>query len=248
MTNNIYFIANWKMYGTTSSLNSLNKLINLSKLKKYNKAKIIYFPPFTLIKDFIKKFSKSKILVGGQNCHEIEDYGSFTGSISPKMLKDLGCKFVILGHSENRTSGESDHVINKKIRSALNKNLKIIFCIGETLKEKRKKLTHSILKKQINRGLKGVKNFQNILIAYEPVWSIGTGIIPKDEELKTNVRKIIKLISKRTKIKLPILYGGSVNSNNISSLKNIIGINGFLVGSASQSTKKFIDIIKKTIN
>ncbi len=248
MTNNIYFIANWKMYGTTSSLNSLNKLINLSKLKKYNKAKIIYFPPFTLIKDFIKKFSKSKILVGGQNCHEIEDYGSFTGSISPKMLKDLGCKFVILGHSENRTSGESDDDINKKIRSALNKNLKIIFCIGETLKEKRKKLTHSILKKQINRGLKGVKNFQNILIAYEPVWSIGTGIIPKDEELKTNVRKIIKLISKRTKIKLPILYGGSVNSNNISSLKNIIGINGFLVGSASQSTKKFIDIIKKTIN
>ena len=248
MTNNIYFIANWKMYGTTSSLNSLNKLINLSKFKKYNKAKIIYFPPFTLIKDFIKKFSKTKISVGGQNCHEIEDYGSFTGSISPKMLKDLGCKFVILGHSENRTSGESDYDINKKIHSALNKNLKIIFCIGETLKEKRKKLTHSILKKQINRGLKGVKNFQNILIAYEPVWSIGTGIIPKDEELKTNVRKIIKLISKRTKIKLPILYGGSVNSNNISSLKNIIGINGFLVGSASQSTKKFIDIIKKTIN
>ena len=201
-----------------------------------------------MIKDFIKKFSKTKILVGGQNCHEIEDYGSFTGSISPKMLKDLGCKFVILGHSENRTLGESDYDINKKIRSALNKNLKIIFCIGETLKEKRKKLTHSILKKQINRGLKGVKNFQNILIAYEPVWSIGTGIIPKDEELKMNVRKIIKLISKRTKIKLPILYGGSVNSKNISSLKNIIGISGFLVGSASQSTKKFIDIIKKTIN
>jgi len=248
MTNNIYFIANWKMYGTTSSLNSLNKLINLSKLKKYNKAKIIYFPPFTLIKDFIKKFSKTKISVGGQNCHEIEDYGSFTGSISPKMLKDLGCKFVILGHSENRTSGESDYDINKKIHSALNKNLKIIFCIGETLSEKRKKLTHSILKKQINRGLKGVKNFQNILIAYEPVWSIGTGVIPKDQELKINVSKIIKLISKRTKIKLPILYGGSVNSKNISSLKNIIGISGFLVGSASQSTKKFIDIIKKTIN
>ncbi len=248
MTNNIYFIANWKMYGTTSSLNSLNKLINLSKLKKYNKAKIIYFPPFTLIKDFIKKFSKTKISVGGQNCHEIEDYGSFTGSISPKMLKDLGCKFVILGHSENRNSGESDYDINKKIHSALNKNLKIIFCIGETLTEKRKKLTHSILKKQINRGLKGVKNFQNILIAYEPVWSIGTGTIPKDQELKINVRKIIKLISKRTKIKLPILYGGSVNSKNISSLKNIIGISGFLVGSASQSTKKFIDIIKKTIN
>ena len=84
MTNNIYFIANWKMYGSTSLLNSLNKLINLSKLKKYNKSKIIYFPPFTLIKDFIKKFSKTKISVGAQNCHHIQDYGSFTGSISPK--------------------------------------------------------------------------------------------------------------------------------------------------------------------
>ncbi len=248
MTNNIYFIANWKMYGSTSSLNSLNKLINLSKLKKYNKAKIIYFPPFTLINDFIKKFSKSKISVGGQNCHQHEDYGSFTGSISPKMLKDLGCQFVILGHSENRTLGESDHVINKKIRSALNKNLKIIFCIGETLKEKRKKATHSVLRKQINRGLKGVKNCQNILIAYEPVWSIGSGLIPKSEALEINVRKIRKLISKKTKFKLPILYGGSVNSQNITSLKNITGISGFLIGSASQSSKKFIDIIKKTIN
>ena len=248
MTNNIYFIANWKMYGSTSSLNTLNRLINLSKLKKYNKAKIIYFPPFTLIKDFIKKFSKTKVSVGAQNCHEIEDYGPFTGSISPKMLKELGCKFVILGHSENRTSGESDHDINKKIHSALNKNLKIIFCIGETLIEKRKKLTHSILKKQINRGLKGVRNFKNILIAYEPVWSIGTGVTPKDKELKMNVAKINKLISKRTKFKLPILYGGSVNNKNISSLKNIIGISGFLVGSASHSSKKFIDIIKKTIN
>jgi len=248
MTNNIYFIANWKMYGSTSSLNTLNRLINLSKLKKYNKAKIIYFPPFTLIKDFIKKFSKTKVSVGAQNCHEIEDYGPFTGSISPKMLKELGCKFVILGHSENRTSGESDHDINKKIHSALNKNLKIIFCIGETLIEKRKKLTHSILKKQINRGLKGVRNFKNILIAYEPVWSIGTGVTPKDKELEMNVAKINKLISKRTKFKLPILYGGSVNNKNISSLKNIIGISGFLIGSASQSSKKFIDIIKKTIN
>ena len=248
MTNNIYFIANWKMFGSTSSLNSLNRLINLSKLKKYNRAKIIYFPPFTLINDIIKKLNKTKISVGGQNCHHIEDYGSFTGSISPKMLKDLGCKYVILGHSENRTAGETDKDINKKIRSALNRKLKIVFCIGETLKEKRKKLTYSVLKKQINKGLKGVKNYQNFLIAYEPVWSIGTGLIPKDKELESNINKIKKLISQKTKKKLPILYGGSVNNRNISNLKNITGISGFLVGSASQSSKKFIDIIKKTIN
>ncbi len=248
MTNNIYFIANWKMYGGVTSLSSLNKLINLSKLKKYYKAKIIYFPPFTLIQNFVNKFEKSKISVGGQNCHYVEDYGSFTGSISSKMLKDLGCKYVILGHSENRTSGETDYVINQKIKSALNKNLKVVFCIGESLSEKRKKVTFSVLKKQINKGLNGIKNYHNILIAYEPVWSIGTGIIPKEKELELNVSKISKLISKKTKIKLPILYGGSVNNKNISNLKNITGISGFLVGSASQSSKKFIDIIKKTIN
>jgi len=248
MTNNIYFIANWKMYGSTSSLYSLNKLINLSKFKKYNNAKIIYLPPFTLIQNFINKFKRTKISVGGQNCHHVEDYGSFTGSISPKMLKDLGCKYVILGHSENRAAGEKDNNINKKIRSALNKNLKIVFCIGETLKQKRKNVTLSVLKGQINKGLKGVKNYKNILIAYEPVWSIGTGIIPKDKELEFNVGKIKKLISQKTKIKLPILYGGSVNNKNINNLKNIRGISGFLVGSASQSSKKFVDIIKKTIN
>ncbi len=248
MTNNIYFIANWKMHGSKSSINSLNKLINLSKLKKYKKAKIIYFPPFTLIHSFVNKLKKSKISVGGQNCHHIEDYGSFTGSISPKMLKDLGCEYVILGHSENRMTGDTDNDINAKIRSALNKNLKIIFCIGETLKEKRKKITYLILKKQINKGLRGVNNFKNIIIAYEPVWSIGTGFIPKDTELELNVSKIRNIISKKTKYKMPILYGGSVNEKNISNLKNITGIKGFLVGSASQSSKKFIDIIKKMIN
>ena len=248
MTNNIYFIANWKMYGSTSTLSSLNKLINLSKQKKYNTAKIIYFPPFTLIYNFMNKFKKTKISIGGQNCHHIENYGSFTGSISPKMLKELGCRYVIIGHSENRTAGETDANINKKILSALNKNLKIVFCIGETLKEKRKKITHTILKNQINKGLKGIKNYKNILIAYEPVWSIGTGVIPKNNELETNVSNIRKILSKKTSVKLPILYGGSVNDKNISNLKNIRGIKGFLVGSASQNSKKFIDIIKKTIN
>ena len=248
MTNNIYLVANWKMYGGPSNLKSLNKVINLRKLKKYRKANIIYFPPFTLISNLVNKFRKTNISVGGQNCHYQENYGSFTGSISPKMLKDLGCKYVILGHSENRILGETDEIINKKIQSALNKKLKIIFCIGETLSEKKSKLTFSVLKRQINKGLKRIKNFQKIIIAYEPVWSIGTGIIPKNKELETNVGKIRNIFSKKTKKKMLILYGGSVNSKNISILKNISGIDGFLIGSASQNSKKFIDIIKKTIN
>jgi len=201
MTNNIYLVANWKMYGGPSNLKSLNKVINLRKLKKYRKANIIYFPPFTLISNLVSKFKKTNISVGGQNCHYQENYGSFTGSISPKMLKDLGCKYVILGHSENRILGETDEIINKKIQSALNKKLKIIFCIGETLSEKKSKLTFSVLKRQINKGLKRIKNFQKIIIAYEPVWSIGTGIIPKNKELETNVGKIRNIFSKKTKKK-----------------------------------------------
>ena len=244
----MYFVANWKMYGNLKALNTLNKVIKFSKSKKIKKGRLIYCPPYTLISSFSKKFENCLIDIGGQNCHESEDYGSHTGFVNSKMLKSSGANYVILGHSENRKKGETDKVINHKIESAIKAKLKVIFCIGETLKEKRKEITFSVLKRQINKGLKSVKNFNNVLIAYEPVWSIGTGAIPKDKELEFNVSKIKRIISKKTRYKLPILYGGSVNNKNISNLKNIIGIKGFLVGSASQSSKKFIDIIKKTIN
>ena len=140
MTNKyIYFVANWKMFGGLNSLKSLNKVINFSKNNKNNKFKLIYCPPFTLINLFIKKLEKTKIFVGAQNCHEDIDFGPHTGSINSKMLKDLGSQYVILGHSENRANGENDNLINKKIKSALKNNLKIIFCFGETLSQRKKK-------------------------------------------------------------------------------------------------------------
>jgi len=161
------------------------------------------------------------------------------------MLKNVGAKFVILGHSENRQLGETDNLINLKIKSAIKSGLKIIFCIGETLKERRQKKTNQILKKQIEKGLKSIKNKSKIIIAYEPVWSIGTGVIPKEADLN----KTILFIKSRFVKKYPkILYGGSVNNNNVSILKKIASIDGFLIGGASQNPKKFIDIIKKTIN
>ena len=127
--------------------------------------------------------------------------------------------------------------------------LKIIFCIGETQKEKRNGLTHKVLKKQISKGLEGVKNINNILFAYEPVWSIGTGIIPKLPTLRNDINILKSFISKKYKKKnIKILYGGSVNSNNIKDLKDISTLDGFLVGGASQNAKKFIDIVKKTFN
>ena len=233
------------MFGDLRTLNTLDSVINFSKLKRKNKFKIIYCPPNTLIRPLSKRLMKTRLDVGAQNCHENENYGAFTGHVNSKMLKNAGAKYIILGHSENRQSGETDKLINLKIKSAIKAGLKIIFCIGETLKEKKNKKTNRVLTKQIDNGLRSIKNMSNIIIAYEPVWSIGTGLIPKSEDLL----KSVLFIKNRFGNKPPkILYGGSVNNNNITQLKDINLIDGFLVGGASQSSKKFIDIIRKTFN
>ena len=231
------------MYGNLSSLNTLDKVIKFSKSKEINKGRLIYCPPYTLISSFSKKFKNCQIGIGGQNCHESESFGPYTGSINSRMLKNIGAQFVIIGHSENRDKGENDKLINLKIKSALDAKLKIIFCIGETLNEKRKKKTKLILSKQIKIGLDSIKNKSNIFIAYEPVWAIGTGIIPKSKELLNTVA----FIKSKFNDKIPkVLYGGSVNPQNIKNLKEINNIDGFLIGGASQNAKKFIDIVKKT--
>ena len=245
----MYFIANWKMYGKNSSINTLNNVIKLSKISKYKKANIIYCPPYTLLHQFVKKTKKSKIVIGAQNCHNDENYGAYTGSINAKMIKDTGSKFVIIGHSDNRQAGDTNTLINLKIKSAIKQKLNIIFCIGESLKENKKKKTNVILSNQIKSGLKNIKNIDKIIFAYEPLWSIGTGVIPKSKDLENRIKVIRNFIIKNYKIKNPrILYGGSVNPDNIVSLNKIPFINGFLVGGASLDSKKFIDIIKKTIN
>tara|TARA_B100000427_G_scaffold39375_1_gene28388 strand:+ start:402 stop:1139 length:738 start_codon:yes stop_codon:yes gene_type:complete len=243
MTNKyMFFIANWKMFGDLRTLNSLDKVIKFSKINK-NKFKLIYCPPNTLIRPMSKRLKNSNLEVGAQNCHENDDYGAFTGQVNSRMLKSVGAKYVILGHSENRKTGENDNLINLKIKSAIKVGLKVIFCVGETLKEKKNKKTTQVLKKQIEKGLQSIKNKSKIIIAYEPVWSIGTGLIPKTEDLI----KSVLFIKNRFGRKSPkILYGGSVNGDNINQLKNIKSIDGFLIGGASQDPKKIIDIIKKT--
>ena len=231
------------MYGNLSSLNTLNKVIKFSKSKEIKKGRLVYCPPYTLISSFSKKFNNCQIAIGGQNCHESKHYGPYTGSVNSRMLKNIGAHFVIIGHSENREKGEDNKLINLKIKSSLEAKLKVIFCIGETLNEKRKKKTQSVLSKQIKIGLKDIKNKSNILIAYEPVWAIGTGIVPKSKDLL----KTVKFIKSKFKDKSPkVLYGGSVNPQNIKNLKEINNIDGFLIGGASQNANKFIDIVKKT--
>ena len=245
MTNKyMYFIANWKMFGGLNSLNSIHKVVKFFKTFKKNKfIKIIYCPPSTLIRPMSKKLKKTNIEVGAQNCHEQNTYGAFTGSINSIMLKNVGAKYIIIGHSENRQVGETNKLINLKIKNTLKSGLKVIFCIGETLQEKRKKITKQVLTKQIKLGLNKIKNKKNVIIAYEPVWSIGTGLIPKSNELFKTIN-FIKKKNKRNKV----LYGGSVNPKNINELKSINNIDGYLIGGASQDPKKFIDIIKKTYN
>ena len=138
------------------------------------------------------------------------------------MLKNVGAKYVIIGHSENRQAGESDKLINLKIKSAIKSGLKVIFCIGETLQQKRKKITKQVLNKQIRFGLNKIKAKHNIIIAYEPVWSIGTGVIPKKNELFETINFIKKKINKSK-----VLYSGSVNPKNINDLRTIRNIKNY---------------------
>ena len=249
MTNKLmYFIGNWKMFGDFSSIKIIKKLhkfsISFRNLRK--RYKIILCVPNTLINFFTKKIKSEYISIGAQNCHFNQKYGAFTGSVSPSMLKSVGAKYVILGHSENRSEGETNFIIKKKISSALEEGLIIIFCIGETLQERKKKNFFSVLKSQVKGSIDKKHDLNRIIFAYEPVWSIGTGVIPETQELKKTFCFIKDIIKRIFKIKKSprVLYGGSVNSKNIKLFSSISEIDGFLIGGASQSSKKFIDIIK----
>jgi triosephosphate isomerase len=212
----------------------------------YKKKKIILCVPNTLISFFNEKLKSKFISLGVQNCHYHQGYGPFTGSVNASMLKNAGAEYIILGHSENRSEGETNQLIKKKIVSALNQKLNVIFCIGESFYEKKRNKTFSVLRKQIKSSLEKNFNLNKIIIAYEPIWSIGTNKIPKMNDLKNTIKFIKNYFKKILKTKkLPkVLYGGSVNDNNISLFSSISEMDGFLIGGASQSSKKFIDIVK----
>ena len=248
MTNKLkYFIGNWKMFGDFGSFKIINKINQFSyKSKNLSKnKKIILCVPSTLIHFFNKKLKSKFISLGVQNCHYHQGYGPFTGSINASMLKKAGAEYIILGHSENRSEGETNQLIKKKIISALNQKLNIIYCIGETLKEKNKGKTFSILREQMKSSLEKKFNINKIIFAYEPVWSIGTNKIPKMDKLKKTIEFIKRDFKTNFKTKKTpkVLYGGSVNDKNIRLFSSISQIDGFLIGGASQSSKKFIDII-----
>ena len=241
-----YFIGNWKMFGVPKSINILNKINSYySKDKNRNKYRVIITPPYTLIESYSRYFKNKSISIGSQNCYQKEQFSSNTAAISPYMLKSVGAKYTLVGHSDNRSEGDNDEMLKNKIRYALKNNLKVVFCIGENKNEKKNKRTLIVLKKQLTKVLEKKFNKKNIIVAYEPIWSIGTGKIPTETELKNttvHIKNILKNIFKKNSP--AVLYGGSVDGINVKIFKKIKEIDGFLIGGASKSSKKFIDIIK----
>ena len=241
-----YFIGNWKMFGVPKSINILNKINSFNvKDKNRNKYRVIITPPYTLIETFSKYFKNKKISIGSQNCYQKEQFSSNTAAVSPYMLRSVGAKYTLVGHSDNRSEGDTDAMLKAKVQFALKHNLKVIFCIGENKSEKKNKKTLSVLKRQLTKVLEKKFNKNNIIVAYEPIWSIGTGQIPTTQELlKTtiHIKKVLKNLFKKNSP--AVLYGGSVDGNNVEMFNQIKEIDGFLIGGASKSSKKFIDIIK----
>ena len=243
-----YFVGNWKMFGISSSykiLENVNKFFKRDKKNK-KKYKIIIAPPFTLLQDFYKRFKNKDINISAQNCYHKDNFGAFTGNISPFMIKQIGIKYIIIGHSENRIDGDTNKIIREKIIVALKNNLKIILCIGENKKEKKLRKTLKVLKNQISQVIKKRDDFKNITIAYEPIWSIGSGILPSTIELQKNIIILKKFLKHKYRLNYnpKLLYGGSVDKNNIKNFRSISELDGFLIGGASKSSKNFIDIIK----
>ena len=241
-----YFIGNWKMFGIPKSINILNKINKFNlKDKNRNKYRVIITPPYTLIESFSKYFKNKKISIGSQNCYQKDQFSSNTAAVSPYMLRSVGAKYTLIGHSDNRGEGDTDSMLKDKVEFAIKNNLKVVFCIGENKSEKKNNRTLAVLKKQLTNVLEKKFNKNNIIVAYEPIWSIGTGKIPGAEELKkttVHIKKILKNIFKKNSP--AVLYGGSVDGTNVEMFKQITEIDGFLIGGASKSSKKFIDIIK----
>ena len=241
-----YFIGNWKMFGVPKSINILNKINSFNlKDKNRNKYRVIITPPYTLIETFSKYFKNKKISIGSQNCYQKDQFSSNTAAVSPYMLRSVGAKYTLIGHSDNRGEGDTDPMLKAKVEFALKNNLKVVFCIGENKSEKKNNRSLSVLKRQLTNVLEKKFNKNNVIVAYEPIWSIGTGKIPTAQELQKttiHIKKVLKNIFKKNSP--AVLYGGSVDGSNVEMFKQIKEIDGFLIGGASKSSKKFIDIIK----
>ena len=245
----VIIAGNWKMNKTISEAISLVTLLKRSSYRQEN-IDMVVCPPFTALGEVSEALNGSNVMLGAQDVYW-EAQGAYTGEISPLMLKDIGCKFVIVGHSERRNYfNETNEMVNKKAKAALAAGLYPIVCVGERLEEREGGKTFEVVRDHIENSLTGLDNQQilNTVIAYEPVWAIGTGRTATPEqaqEVHSFIRRLLEeRYDKDTGQAVRIQYGGSVKSDNIANLIVKEDIDGALVGGASLDAEKFIQIIK----
>jgi len=244
-----FMAGNWKMNKTVGEALALVRELKAT-ISGVKDVEVAVAPPFTALYAVHKELEGSPIRLAAQNLYW-EEKGAFTGEVSPLMLKEVGCDYVIIGHSERRQFfGETDETVNRRIRAALAQGLKVIFCIGEALKEREEGKTFSVIERQLEGGLKGLgdQEMTNMVIAYEPVWAIGTGktATPEQaEEVHRFIRgKIEKLYSREVSEEIRVQYGGSVTPENVKGLMNQPNIDGALVGGASLKAESFSKIVR----
>lgn len=241
-------VGNWKMYPTIQEAIGLVRILK-EKVGESTEVEIGVCPPFVYLLPVGEIIKDSSIKLGAQNCHW-EPRGAFTGEISAEMLKEIGCSYVIVGHSERRhLMGETNEIINKKIKAALRAGLNPIFCIGELLEDRQEGKTESVLRRQLEEGLDGIasEEFQKIIIAYEPVWAIGTGKTATPQQAEQThffIREFLaRLINENAARNIRIMYGGSVKPENIKEIICQPNVDGALVGGASLEVDSFLQII-----
>lgn len=250
------FVANWKMNLTIKeTIFLVEQLQNSLKEVDSTRVEIILCPAFTALQATSLKLEKSSVTqfkLGAQNIFW-QEKGAFTGEISPQMLEEVGCRYVIIGHSERRQNlGETDEMVNKKIRTTLKYNLIPILCVGETYEERQKGIRDVVVAQQVGKALEGLELFgtKQIIIAYEPVWVIGTGQAVEPEDADHSHRIIKEALFEFFPVDVVenhfnIIYGGSVDSTNIKSFIDQENIDGVLVGGASLKVDEFVKMINQ---
>ncbi|MEG0036974.1 MAG: triose-phosphate isomerase [Victivallaceae bacterium] len=247
MSRKNYILGNWKMHKTClESVAFFDEFVSLMQEHLFP-GYIGIAVPFTALSLTADLASSGRVLPGAQNVSS-EEQGAFTGEISSCMLKEAGAEFVIVGHSERRILfGETDFIVSLKIRRVLLAGMLPVFCIGETAEERQQNLTKNVLRRQITDGLSKVDIGNDFVLAYEPVWAIGTGNVPENEEIE-NIHQFIRqvlgeVMAPEKAAGISVLYGGSVNATNISEISVLPNIDGVLVGGASLSPVSFFEIV-----
>ena len=241
--------GNWKMHNTIPEATALAAEIR-EETRGVSGGEVVLAPTFTALSAVCDAIEGSQVALAAQNMF-YEDKGAYTGEISAAMLKDAGCTYVIIGHSERRKYfHESDENVNLKVRKCLAAGLKPIVCVGETLEEREQGVTEFVVGLQVRKALYGVQSLDNVVIAYEPVWAIGTGktALPIEaEEVHRFIRNVLGEMFGEEKNTVRILYGGSVTPENTGDLIGMEDIDGALVGGASLKAESFLGIIRKVV-